>query len=218
MSLFRANDRHPVDERILIIQNMEDFALWRRHRELEFEGIIWDMGLDRGYIDRLAEQIKAVYCDNDYFRKHRRPLANRSFMTYGNGEYRKEHVGKTMEDELGSEVATLAFRLGRAFALAQKPEEALDTIDLETRVGVNHTHPYNFHIHEPTLSFAFKSAGTTCCTGDITNPGEVYKIPLGHAGFIGPAIWHKVDEWDLEEETRFNLLVNRHIDRRIISL
>ncbi|MBI1301852.1 MAG: hypothetical protein GC137_09385 [Alphaproteobacteria bacterium] len=218
MDLFRKEDRHPVDPRVLIVRDIRDFRLWQNRHDLRIDGIIWDMVLDKAYIDRLAAQIKAAYCDNDYFREHNRlERDRRSFMTYANGVYLREHVGSKLVDDVGSEVEEIASQLRSAFALATQPEETHDTCELETEIRINVSSPYHFHAHKPALTFAFAQAGTTCCTGNRENPGQTYSIPLGQAGLLGPQIWHKVAEWPIKEDTRVNFVVGEPIDRRVIS-
>jgi len=60
MKLFRANNRHPKDERVLLIDNIDDFALWRKRKELVISGIFYKHAV----ADKVIDSAKKLRCQD----------------------------------------------------------------------------------------------------------------------------------------------------------
>ena len=194
MTLFRANDRHPVDPRILIIKDMDEFNLWRERAKLGIHGIVCDYPAPMETLQEAAQHIARVF-----------PGTSNTFSyPYGSAEETRlilENHG------IVGDAQDILVRLSDIF---------VNTADLETlpqnssnRLRIDSAYPDDFHIHHETLAFAFSQMGMICRTGGKDETGHEYPIKVGQVAYIDDTIWHKAPQWDAswEDNPRINLVM-----------
>lgn len=205
MGLFRANDRHPVDERVLVIQNMEDFRLWRERNKLKINGLIYPYRISKLSLDRAKASVVEAF---------RRKPSSRFFVTsYAQATYERhmpDNIRFTEDlrkDGLNNPAVRILKNLTDAFMVRAGNQEWKTRARPSLRL--NSTHPQFFHAHAPTMTFAFSGGGTVCKNTPEDVDGDVYKVPTGYAGLLGEDIAHRArrpkPSW--EENPRVTLII-----------
>ncbi len=194
MTKFRANDRHPDDDRILIIQDIGDFKLWHERSKLNIHGIICDYAAPIKTLEEAAQHIIKVSSeaalDSDNCLKLLTPMPPPNAPDYiANSMWYTLNKDKNITSELANKVSFLdalkndglngaeqdiLHNLASIFAITRdKKSPEQQKIDLSLRV--NSAHPEEFHPHEladdqkpgdkDTLSFTFTGKGTMSTSG-----------------------------------------------------
>lgn len=193
--MFRPDKRHPVDKRILLIDDIEEFGLWSRRKELEFNGLMWDYPESLERLNEMARRIAAALKEeiSTYFVR----------MVETDNILRRDLHGKGIDDD-ALEIVT---RLSNLFHQHVVPER--EDKESRSQIRVNSTFPDHFHAHITTLSFAFSQVGSVCCTGDHSKNGVIYPIEPGKVIIFDEKVWHKAGEYQesWEDLPRVNLVI-----------
>ena len=210
MGLFRANDRHPVDPRILIITDMDEFHLWRERAKLGIHGIVCDYPAPMETLQEAAQEIvvaSKIEGDGD---------EGIGFFEYDPGcrqaEYRlsrsKLHdlPGLLRRDQIGPNARAMIIDLVELFHQTVTSTPNRQTAHL---LRVNSQSIGTFHNHEATLTFSFAQNGSVCCTGNAVDAGDIYTVEQGKVLVFDETVWHKSPSWEdaWEEDPRVNLVL-----------
>ncbi|MBI1301851.1 MAG: hypothetical protein GC137_09380 [Alphaproteobacteria bacterium] len=193
--MFRADNRHPVDKRILLIDDIEEFGLWSRRKELEFSGLMWNYPESLKRLSQMARRIAAALNDeiSTYFMR----------MSETDDSLRRDLNSKGIDHDA---IETIT-RLSNLFHLHVMPER--EDKKSRNQIRVNSTFPEDFHSHITTLSFAFSQVGSLCCTGNKADNGVTYEIEPGKVIIFDETVWHKAGKYNKswDREPRVNLVI-----------
>lgn len=204
-SMFRANHRHPVDDRVLIIQDMEDFRLWRERAQLGIHGIMWRCDINDEVLAQEAEKIATEIEDLNQILRN----SNSTSFPVIKGTLRRTQeqrrlwgflAGKPIQD-----IFTFSTRHGRGNSFFESSEcqvsDRLRTMvnyvanprsDLLSYALRRNSDGFRtLESHRTTLTFAFQHAGTVACTGNYSNEGERYQAAPGEFFIFDEDIFHE---------------------------
>ena len=209
MTLFRANDRHPVDERVLIIQDMEDFRLWRERAKLGISGIIWDLDIDeqtkKGIVRELDAWRDKVSSNRD------EPISRRIFLPKDGKYTEKTSPDNRCDIAIGPLTFGISNSLVTAYDLATEVISKRTTYStMQAYYRVNSTHPRSWHTHPETITCAFQQSGTVCHNGPSNYEiGDQYALDPFQAGLMSDEISHKAyqNTEDFAETPRYNTVI-----------
>ena len=193
MTLYRANERHPEDERILVLPYQdpdEIVALWHRRVTHDIDGIVWthptspeDLETGAANITTLSQQDGLFEAAEPYRRYGIDPIEARRLIIH---TWKDESVARM--DEFDPTVRTVFHDLEGIFGRAVGSRRQGWAV-----VKTNSHSPHDFHQHDPVITFAFRKAGTLCLNKDQT---RVYGIDAGQAALICESVSHKAPEPD----------------------
>ncbi len=188
MVLYRANDRHVVDKRILRITDIDEFKLWREKDSLGINGLIYTWPETTEKLQTAADELATV--------SHHRRLYS---MSKSNLCLLKKNL---TQDGVNNIIAGAAETLSKIYF------EETQFPSFRVQLRVNDV-PRDFHQHEDSISLAFSQAGTICKSGDNKDEGEEYSTNVGEVILFDDRVWHKAPPYKKEwkESPRVNLLI-----------
>ena len=196
MTLYRANNRHPVDPRILIIEDMEEFALWRERSQLRFNGLICAYPASAEELSQAAREIHAALGSMEVYRFIRMTDAEQRLRA----ELERAGICNNTQD--------IVVDVSNAFHGSVSPERTPASSSVN-QLRVNCVFPEFFHAHAATMTLAFSQAGSMCWNANLDEPGEEYGTKPGEVLLFDEHVPHKAPKWDKSWETnpRVNLVI-----------
>ncbi len=190
MALYRTNERLDVDDRILVAQDMEEFALWRERAQLGFHGIICRYTEDLQTLRETALQIAEAlrYEHSTYFVRFT-----------DKDDYMRWELGLRGISQQGINIITRLSNLFHAHVLTNSMEGS------RTQLRINSNFPSDFHAHNDTLSFAFTQIGSVCRSPE----GIEYPINAGRVILFDEDIEHRAQRKSAKwvSDPRVNLVI-----------
>lgn len=211
MRLYRPEDRHPVDNRILVVRDLNDFRLWPQRKTLDFNGIICvdrydpdELSQAAARIARLAHSPSPSERDAFYLYSSTQSSFQADFPHNSKDPYGIRR--KMLRDGFGEPEADIVTELTVLFHVVTSNAE---NVEQQTLVRVNDRTISSFHTHETTLTFSFQQCGTVCRTGGEFEDGNQYALSPGDIGIIDDTIWHKAPDFSpaWNDAPRVNLVI-----------
>lgn len=211
MALFREKDRHPVDKRILLTRDLNDFRLWGQKRDLGFNGIVCVGRYDANELSQAAKRIarlaykptpeerEAFYLYSSTQNSFQADFHHNSKNPYGIRRAMLQSGFDEQEADIVTELTVLFHEI----------TSADEHVEQQTLVRVNDRTISTFHSHETTLTFSFQQSGTLCRTGGELDDGDEYTLGPGDIGIIDDKIWHRAPDFDPDwnNTPRVNLVI-----------
>ena len=192
--MFREQDRHPRDSRVLCIKGVEDFTLFQEACTHDVQGVIYDYPLTEedltsayNYAVKIRKanpfHSKFSYLESRFQMEAIEGAAN-SFPTDTDLEVRikKEDRDRLLEEGVDANLQKLMLHLGDCFAAATKK-----TGSIFTMIRVNSPHPQSFHHHSDTIVMTLRG-DTSIIRNDAD---EEYQGKSGQMFLMGDEIWHR---------------------------
>ena len=209
--MIKAKDlqRHPEDDRIVVINSMEDFHLWENRKALGFKGMILHNALPEVQLRFISKDI------SDVINKHINDSAANN-----------EHICSTKKvlpdalQEWGYSPLTID-TIMKCSDLIQQLNHGLRR---NFFIRKNSDHPKEPHKHGRTLSISFSGPSTQMVKKDFQftpqeekdgqtdtskpNPADLYSIPAGSL-IIFEDLWHLAPSLkkDSDETPRTTLII-----------
>ena len=198
---YRANDRHPVDCRMLIIHDPEEFRLWHDRLALGISGLIYSPPITRRELEKAGKHIAKIT------QKPRTPFSRHTLASNDSVLEANFDLGRDSDNALERAMAHAGFgyttrqlvsNLSGLFCLATQHEKA--HFFEEAFVRVNSNMIGDFHAHPRAMTFSFAQGSTVFRTGGENYPGDEYSFESGVSVLFDATVWHKSqtrnDAWD----------------------
>lgn len=194
--MIKAEDlkRHPEDDRVVIINSMEDFNLWEHRKALGFKAVLLPKAFSEEECDFIAKDIvratqqKAETPDNvtEAFEETSYKAIMKPVGEYTPEGLQKDHNFAPLTVEKIEKCADLFKRL------AEKKRFSVDNIHIRT----NSTHPHYPHTHGVSVAAVFSGTGTRFVKPDYEFTGENLD-ENGHEKVPDPQYIYTVNAGDL---------------------
>ncbi len=212
MAVFRANDRHPADDRILIIRDAMEFELWRQRAQLGIHGIVCRQPFPKEAVKDAAEHLVALSR-----RRSGNPFNAR--ISIGNPESMDRFFNNDADEDqyfldqiqqagIEGPAARIMTTLSYFFKIATGGSAGGQRF-WTTAAHINND-TQGWHQHPTAMSCAFTKSGTVFCSGQNKGEGEIYTARAGDVALFGRTVWHKSpdfkENWKRKPRTSVTLL------------
>ena len=177
IDLYRANDRHPVDPRMLIIQDEDEFKLWKEASKLRIHGLIWRYPETLETLEDLANGVfKASHNNPEGYGIH--------VSDWNHAQAKINNRLRARGVSLGA--ITIVTRLAGIYAnVAHKKSNSINLL-------LNSQEGYGWHPDDTeTVSLALTQEGTWCRSGNSKTSGDEYDIETGQVVLFDDTVYHR---------------------------
>lgn len=212
MALYRANDRHPADSRILYIQDIKEFDLWRERSKLKIHGIICPCPIDLNSLKSDARLLAALSKSKEnYFRERWYNISlSPPYFTFEKDKKRNfikpAELKSIMEDE---NVPEHIIKMSETMVNVYYDQTSTRFFQATLRVNNLKTAYWHVDKNSNTLTCAFSKAGARCRSGNGPQEGDEYDLGIGDIAFIDDTVWHTTPPADenREKDPRVHLVI-----------
>lgn len=212
MTLYRANDRHPADSRILYIQDIKEFDLWRERSKLKIHGIVCPCPVDLNSLKSdsiiLAELSKSK---RNYFKERWYNISLfPPFFTFEKDPKRNFIKPNELKNIMNDEsVPENIIKMSEIMINTYSNQTSTNFFQATLRVNNLKTAYWHVDKNSNTLTCAFSKAGARCRSGNGPQEGDEYDLAIGDIAFIDDTVWHTTPAADesWENDPRVHLVI-----------